>query len=128
MTGNLIYRLERLEQIERDQPKPGPLAAFSDDELTVQLLEVCAAIVASSDCTPEDHAEARGTAERIRSDIDGWAAFWRAGGWTGEADDGRLRPLTGNGSGQTDRDRARYGEMRYRAAAALKAIEACGAC
>jgi hypothetical protein len=29
MTGNLIYRLERLEQIERDQPKPGPLAALS---------------------------------------------------------------------------------------------------
>jgi hypothetical protein len=74
MTGNLIYRLERLEHIERDRQKPGPLAAFSDDELTVQLLEVCAAIVASPDCTPEGQAEARATAERIRFDMEGFCA------------------------------------------------------
>jgi hypothetical protein len=122
MSGNLILRLERLE---RDRPAPNPLAALSDDELTVQLLEMCAAIVAS-DCAPEDQAQARATAERIGRDIDDWRAFWTAGGWNGEADGGRLRPLTGNSCGNTDRDRARYGEMHYRAEAAMKAIAACG--
>jgi hypothetical protein len=74
MTGNLIVRLERLELMQRDAA-PNPLAALSDDELTVNLLETCAAIV-GSDCPPEDQAEARATAERIRCDIEGWAAFW----------------------------------------------------
>jgi hypothetical protein len=121
MTGNLIARLERLE---RDRPALDPLAALSDDELTVNLLESCAAIVAS-DCSPEDQAAARATAERVRRDIDGWAAFWKAGGWNGEVDEGRLRPLAGNGIGNTDRDRARHGEMRYRAAAAQNSIACC---
>jgi hypothetical protein len=120
MTGNLIVRLERLEQMQRNAV-PNPVAALSDDELTVRLLETCAAIVAS-DCAPEDQAEARGTAEDIRRDIEGWAAFWKAGGWNGEVSDDRLRPLTGNGIGQTDRDKARYGEMHYRATALLNAM------
>ncbi len=113
--------LARLERMERDKPKPGPLAAFSDDELTVQLLEACAECVAS-DLSAEDRAEATATAERIRSDLEIWAAFWSAGGWNGEppgAD--RLRRLIGNGISETARDRARHGEMRHRANAALAA-------
>ena len=90
MTGNLIFRLEQLEQVERHQPKPGPLAALSRDELTINLLETCAEIVAS-DCTAEDHAYAIATAERIQSEIDSWAGFWKAGGWNGKASDGGNR-------------------------------------
>jgi hypothetical protein len=123
MTGNLVVRLERLEQMQRDAV-PNPLAALSDDELTVNLLETCAAIT-SSDCAPEDQAAARATAERIKRDIEGWAAFWNADGWNGQASEGGpLRPLIGNCSGETERDKARHGEMHYRATAALKAIGA----
>jgi hypothetical protein len=123
MTGNLIVRLERLEQMQHDAVL-NPLAALCDDELTVNLLETCVAIVASDSVT-EDQAAARDTAERVRHDVESWGEFWESGGWSGEADDGRLRPLTGNGIGATERGKARYGEMHYRAAAALKAMAAC---
>jgi hypothetical protein len=73
----------------------------------------------------EDPAYAIATAERIQSEIDGWAGFWKAGGWNGKASDGEpLRPLVGNGIGETERDKARCGEMYYRASAALKQLEA----